>query len=304
MEGNLILQIILIFLPVLAVVAIFAVGFSWYIARTSMVPTRTPKTKTPQDFEMKFEEFSVQRDGLKLRGWFIPAPDKSHVKNGKAPTLILTHGWGRSAEQMLPHAEYLHQAGFHLSLFDMRGHGDSDAVEYVTMKEILEDLGAIIDYTLTRSEVDPNSLGLFGHSMGAAASILKASQDNRVKAVASSSGFADFGDLTTQMLRWRKLPVFPFRLLVQKFWEKHSGIKLSQVNPVEQIGNISVPILLLHGDRDQVVTPDQLGKLFTNTNSAEKHMVKGKNHSDLFDDPMYREKVVAFFNTTLKNCKN
>ena len=41
MEGNLILQIILIFLPVLAVVAIFAVGFSWYIARTSMVPTRT-----------------------------------------------------------------------------------------------------------------------------------------------------------------------------------------------------------------------------------------------------------------------
>lgn len=297
---DLIMQILLSLLPFFIVVAIFAVGFSWYIARTSMIPTHTPKNKTPQDLEMKFEEFSVQRDGLKLRGWFIPAPDKSHVKNGKAPTLILTHGWGRSAEQMLSHAEYLHQAGFHLSLFDVRGHGDSDAVEYVTMKEILEDLGAIIDYTLTRSEVDPNLLGLFGHSMGAAASILKASQDKRVKAVASSSGFADFGDLTTQMLRWRKLPVLPFRFLIQKFWEKRAGISLSQVNPVAQIGNISVPILLLHGDQDQVVTPDQLEKLFKNTNSAEKHIVTGKNHSDLWDDPMYREKVVTFFNRALK----
>jgi alpha-beta hydrolase superfamily lysophospholipase len=61
-----------------------------------------------------------------------------------------------------------------------------------------------------------------------------------------------------------------------------------------------VPVLLLHGDQDEVVTPDQLEKLFNNANSAEKHLLSGKKHSDLFEDPIYPEKVVAFFDKTLK----
>ncbi|MFQ5824870.1 MAG: alpha/beta hydrolase [bacterium] len=292
--------ILLSLLPVLLVVVIFVIGFSWYIARTSLVPTHIPKAKNPQAFQMQFKDFSVLSDGLILKGWFIPAPKECFSESQKAPTLILTHGWGRSAEQMLPYAEFLHQAGFHLILYDVRGHGDSDSGEYVTMYRILEDLDAVVNYTLNRPEVNCTAIGLFGHSMGAAASILKASQDNRIKAVASSSGFADFSDLTTQMLRWRKLPSFPFRFLIQKFWEKRAGKPLSSINPVEQISKISVPVLLLHGELDQVVTPDQLEKLFKNANSAEKQVISGRNHSDLFNDPIYREKVVAFFNKTLK----
>lgn len=295
------LQIFLTFLPVLLVVAFFVIGFSWYIAHSSLVPAHTPKTENPQDHEMKFENFTVERQGIILKGWFIPAPQEFLTKTKKVPTIILTHGWGRSAQQMLPYAQFLHKAGFNLILYDVRGHGDSDAVEFVTMNLILADLDSMIDYALERPEVNAKAVGLFGHSMGAAASILQASRDKRVKAVVSSSGFADFGDLTSQMLRWRKLPAFPFRFLIQKFWEKRAGISLSSVNPIEQIKNISVPVLLLHGDQDQIVAPDQLEKLFKNANSAEKHVISGKNHSDLFNEPIYQEKVVAFFNKTLKS---
>lgn len=74
---------------------------------------------------------------------------------------------------------------------------------------------------------------------------------------------------------------------------------LSTVNPIEQIGKISAPVLLLHGDQDEVIMPDQIDKLFKHANSAEKHLVRGKKHSDLFDDPVYKERVVAFFNKVL-----
>lgn len=226
-----IIGLLISFLPILMVVAIFIIGISWYIAKTSLVPTRTPKTKSPRDYGMHFEDFSVRSHGLTLKGWFIPAPDESFSEKQKTPTIILTHGWGRSAEQMLPHAEYLHHAGFHLILFDVRGHGDSDSVEYVTMNRIVEDLDAVIYYTLKRPEVNSEAIGLFGHSMGAAASILKASQNSQVKAVASSSGFADLADLTVQMLRWRKLPAFPFRFLIQKFWENGLGCHFLRLIP-------------------------------------------------------------------------
>ncbi len=296
-----VLQILLTFLPVLLVVAIFVIGFSWYIAHSSLVTTQTPKTETPQDYDMPFEDFAVERQGIHLKGWFIPGPGEFRTETRKAPTIILTHGWGRSAQQMLPCACFLHQAGFHLILYDVRGHGDSDSAEFVTIDLILADLESMIDYALARPETDREALGLFGHSMGAAASILQASRDSRVKAVVSSSGFADLGDLTTQMLRGRRLPAFPFRFFIQKFWEKRGGMALSRVNPMEQIEKISAPILLLHGEKDPVVTPDQLEKLFKHANTAEKHIISGKNHSDLFEDPVYQEKVVAFFDRTLKS---
>ncbi|MFQ6113240.1 MAG: alpha/beta hydrolase [bacterium] len=296
-----ILQILLTFLPILLVVAIFVIGISWYMARSSLVPTKTPKTETPQDYHIAYEDFTVERDGIRLKAWFIPAPQELLRKTRKAPTIVLTHGWGRSAQQMLPYAQFLHKAGFHLILYDVRGHGDSDPVEFVTISRIVADLDSMIDYAVNRPEVDSRAVGLFGHSMGAAASILQAGRDSRVRAVASSSGFADFADLTTQMLRWRRLPAFPFRFLIQKFWEKRAGVALSSVNPIEQIKNVSVPVLLLHGDQDRVVTPDQLEKLFQNANSAETYVINGKNHSGLFEDPIYREKVVAFFNQALKS---
>jgi len=36
------------------------------------------------------------------------------------------HGYGSLREEMLPHAEYLHRAGYNALLFDFRAGGESD----------------------------------------------------------------------------------------------------------------------------------------------------------------------------------
>ncbi|RMD87124.1 MAG: alpha/beta fold hydrolase [Calditrichaeota bacterium] len=293
-----IFTIILSIFPILLVVSIFAIGFSWYIAHSSMMPAKTPKTETPAHQGLSYEDFVLKNSDVTLRGWFIPAAG-TDTGPTRAPAIIVSHGWGRSAQQMLPHASYLHEAGFHVVLYDMRGHGDSDAVPFVTLKHLVKDLVAVLDYILTRPDVDNEAIGLFGHSMGAAVSLLKASTDSRIKAVVSSSGFADLYDLTTQMLHMRKLPAFPFRWLILKFWQKYTGLSIEEVNPVARIRQIHAPVLLLHGEQDQVITPDQLDKLFQNANQAEKHLVSGKTHSDLFEDENYRARVISFFKTYL-----
>lgn len=292
-------EVLLALVPVLLVVVIFVVGFSWYMAHSSLRPVQTAKKQTPADVHLPFEDFTVEHDGVVLRGWFVPAAD-AHLSNGaRLPTIIVTHGWGRSAERMLPHAKYLHAAGFHVVLYDLRGHGDSSAVDLVTMVEIVKDLQAVLDHTLARPEVDGNRVGLLGHSMGAAASVIAASRNPAVKAVVSSSGFADFGDLTAQMLRWRKLPAVPFRFLVRKFWESRTKMSITEVNPRQQIGKIRAPVLLLHGDRDEVVTPDQLQKLFEGAQAAETHLVSGGTHSNLVENAEYRARVLGFLQKAL-----
>jgi len=138
-----------------------------------------------------------------------------------------------------------------------------------------------------------------GHSIGAAASILKASQDERVKAVVSSSSFADFDYLAEQTLRSRGLRRFPFQFFVKIFWRKLAGVALETISPVYQIGKIAVPLLLIHGDQDKVISAGEFEKLSKSAKTAEKFLIKGVGHSDLFLHTEFCKKTTDFFTSNL-----
>jgi len=291
------LTILFSLVPIIFLISIFIIGFSWYIASDSLKPVNLSKTKTPGDHQLPFENFSVVSDGLTLKGWFIPVQDAS--KKSKAPPIILTHGWGGNSEKMLPHAEYLNRAGFNIILYDLRGHGDSDPVELTSLNRMLRDFDKIMEYVLSRAEVDENAIGLMGHSIGAAASILKASQDERVKAVVSSSSFADFDYLAEQTLRSRGLRRFPFQFFVKIFWRKLAGVALETISPVYQIGKIAIPLLLIHGDQDEVISAGEFEKLSKSAKKAEKFLIKGVGHSDLYLHTEFCKKTTDFFTSNL-----
>ncbi len=291
------LTILFSLVPIIFLISIFIIGFSWYIASASLKPSNLPKTKTPEEHQLRFDNFSVVSEGLTLKGWFIPAQNAS--KKSKPPTIILTHGWGGNSEKMLPHAEYLNQAGFNVVLYDLRGHGDSDPVELTSLNRMLRDFDKIMEYVLSRAEVDENAIGLMGHSIGAAASILKASQDERVKAVVSSSSFADFDYLAEQTLCSRGLRRFPFHFFIKIFWRKLAGVALETISPVYQIGKIAVPLLLIHGDQDKVISAGEFEKLSKSAKTAEKFLIKGVGHSDLYLHTEFCKKTTDFFTSNL-----
>ncbi len=288
---------LLLFVPILLVVATFVAGMSWYIAHSTLQPPRRRTTNSPEEFGLPHEDVTIDDTGPSLRGWFVPA-----ASEGKRPAVVLIHGWGASAEQLLPVAQVLYDAGFHALLISVRGHGESDAAQFVSISRYADDIRRAVDAVVRRHDVDSDRIGLLGHSMGAAAALLEASGDQRVKAVASSAGFADFNDLTSQLLKWRKLPNFPFRWLIQRFWMKYTGVNMIEVNPVEAIRRVACPVLLLHGDLDHLVPPDQLEKLHAHGSPANlrRVLVPGRDHHDVFQSELFKREVVRFFREVLE----
>ncbi len=112
--------------------------------------------------------------GLKLVGEVTHQPTHVTIRDrkvrvaattvGSGPTVMLLHGWGGSATDMMPAALALAAAGYRSVVFDMPGHGESPGRES-SLVEFLRAMRAV-SRTLGEPEL------IFGHSFGGAAAIL------------------------------------------------------------------------------------------------------------------------------------
>ena len=104
-----------------------------------------------------------------------------------APAVVMGHSVTMVKEALAPHAEYLVRAGFVVLAVDYRTIGSSEGqprCQWLPERQV-EDMRAGLSYLRTRSEVDPERLGLWGHSTGAGVAIVAGAIDRRVKAVVS-----------------------------------------------------------------------------------------------------------------------
>jgi hypothetical protein len=86
--------------------------------------------------------------------------------------------------------EYLVQRGIAVLLYDKRGVGDSTGNwKSETFDERAQDVAAMVTYLQSRSEIDPNQIGLIGHSQGAyIAPLVVAKYSSDVKFVVMLAG--------------------------------------------------------------------------------------------------------------------
>ncbi len=197
---------------------------------------------------------------------------------------------------MLPVARALHSAGFAVLLYDARGHGVSGKDGPITIAKFAEDVIATIGYLETRSDVDATRLGVVGHSMGGSAAILAASADPRIRVVISSSAFADPTALTLDFMRVFHIPRYPFLHLISYFIERWLGATMSAVAPQNCVGEITVPLLLIHGDSDRFIPPSNMDLLYERGDKryAKRALIRGRGHFDILRDPVYSSQVSAF----------
>jgi dienelactone hydrolase len=160
-----------------------------------------------------------------------------------------------------------------------------------------DDIVAAARWLASRCEVEAKRLGHLGHSMGAASSLRAARVSGLFRCLVFSSGFADLGDLAAWMLQAKKLPVEPLRTLLIKFWEQRLQIPLAEVNPIGNIVQLNIPMLLAHGENDVVVPASQMPKLaaYAVNRNVETLFLPGRQHSNLHADPQYVKTVRAFF---------
>jgi len=130
--------------------------------------------------------------GLKLAG-LLHIPEGLPAGQRRAAVVVL-HGFGSNKDGGISMAasQLFAALGYITLRFDMRGCGQSEGQRgKVICLEQVQDTQAAIDFLQGRSEVDPERIGVMGHSFGAAVAIYTAGVDKRVAACVSTGGWGD-----------------------------------------------------------------------------------------------------------------
>ena len=266
-------------------------------------PHRHPSVWTPDAVGLTWEDVKIPSAGLLLPGWLILAGP------GRAPGIVLVHGWESARDRALPHAQFLHAAGFHVLTFDVRGNGDNP-LETLPMSvgEYAADTLAAVALLAARPEV--SSVAVLGHSMGAAGALVAAATDPSIAAVVALATPASPARLTRQTFRLARLPIpgivaWPLAWLTTRVYLRPRGHAVGSVSASVAVRAVAAPVLLVHGADDGVVPVGDLHRLAGARRAAqpaaltETLVVAGGRHSWLYEFPEFRERVASFLATAL-----
>jgi uncharacterized protein len=231
---------------------------------------------------MKREIVYFKSDGLKLKGrLFIP-------EKTPCPVLCLCHGMPRGGTAdpndrgYAGLAERFTEEGFFTVIFNFRGAGESEG--NFDIRGWTRDLRSVLGQIYKMKEVEQTKITLMGFSAGAAVSIYTAAQDQRISSVVAcacpdTSRLAKNRELAqTVIADYRKMGVikdanFPTSLQswMQGFDEVYSGKWIDKLSPR--------PILIIHGDQDDVVSPNSAFNLYKRAGEPKEILIiNGAGH--------------------------
>ncbi|MBX2985183.1 MAG: alpha/beta fold hydrolase [Bacteroidia bacterium] len=197
--------------------------------------------------------------------------------NQRFPLLVFVHGfkgfkdWGHFnwlAEQFMQYG--IAFCKFNFSHGGVNPDNPTDITDFETFgqnnysKEI-KDLGLVLDYLQNceqKSRLETGNISVVGHSRGGATAVLRAVEDNRIKKLILWASPFNLGRLfrpaTIEQLEkegkvWvenkRTGDVYP---LYKQFYDDFMKNK-DRLDIPKNILKISIPILLIHGDKDETV---------------------------------------------------
>lgn len=232
-------------------------------------------------------------DGLVLRASYIPAEQTSQK------VVILAHGINHAREQMIPYARLFHEQGYNVLMPDARAQGQSDGHRIgFGWPDRVDYLGWI---NLVISQLgDQAEIVLMGFSMGAATVLATAGESlpSNVKAVVADSGFASIYQMAkTTLRRDYHLPANPIVPIADWLAKWRTGSRLSQERVTDQLKRAMVPILIIHGEKDQVVPVGHARTLYEAIKGPKQaYIVPDTHHIEAYahDPKRYREVLSQF----------
>jgi len=185
--------------------------------------------QTPDTISLKYDEIYFKtKDGLNISGWYIPAENEKGV-------LLFCHGNAGNISHRVDSIKIFNSLNLSVLIFDYRGYGKSEGKpsEYGTYL----DAEAAWDYLVNVKRKSPESIILFGRSLGGAVAAELAMR-KKSAALIIESCFTSVPDLGKTFYPW-----LPIKLL-SKF--KYSTI--------DKIGSINCPKLIVHSPEDEIIS--------------------------------------------------
>jgi len=214
---------------------------------------------TPRQVGLEFEDiFFTTRDGVRLNGWFIPHPESRS-------TLVWFHGNAGNISHRIDNIKLLHdKVKVNVFIFDYRGYGRSEG--HVSEAGTYLDGEAALDLLRKKLGVKSDKIILFGRSLGAAVATEMATRFIN-QGLILESPFISIAEMARIVL-----PFLPIRFLLQTRYDVGTTIK-----------KIRVPLLVLHGDRDEIVPFSHGEAIFDKAPEPKKFFaIPGANHNDTY----------------------
>jgi pimeloyl-ACP methyl ester carboxylesterase len=235
--------------------------------------------------------------GSEIHAWYSPG-------RPGAGAVLLLHGVGENRSAMLARAQFLHRDGFTILAPDFQAHGESPG-EHITFGA-LESLDAAAAMSFLRATAPGEKIGVIGVSMGGAATLLGPGP-LRANAFVLESVYPTIRDAVRDRLAaW----FGPFGGIARLFTStvidvvgSDAGVTEAQLQPIERIGRINAPLLMLAGTADPYTPQVEAESLYAHAPARKSFWpVIGAGHEDLheYDPADYERRVGNFLSLNLR----
>jgi uncharacterized protein len=258
--------------PGLVVAAYLAICLLLYFRQSRLIffPSATIET-TPADLGLPYEEVWLPvkqpdksiNQNEQIHGWWIPAQGEA------AGVLLYLHGNGINIGANINHAKRFHQLGLSVLIIDYRGYGRSVG-RFPNEQRVYQDAEISWLYLTQTRQISPESILIYGHSLGGAIAINLATHHPDAAGLIVQSSFTSIREMVNRTPRYRWFPVN--QLLHQRF------------DSISKVPQLQMPVLFIHGLVDTQVPASMSQALYQATPDPKRlYLVPMAGHNNVAD---------------------
>jgi uncharacterized protein len=224
--------------------------------RLMYLPTATLVT-TPAAHGMPYEDVHLTAaDGVRLHGWFIPAPEPRGV-------LLFFHGNAGNISHRMESIRIFRRLGLSVFIIDYRGYGQSGGRPGEA--GIRKDARAAWAHLREARQIPAGDIVIFGRSLGAAVAA-ELAVGRQPGGVILESPFTSAADLASEVYPW-----LPVRTLMRHHYDVQ-----------EVLPRVTAPLLIAHSRHDEIVSFDHALRLMEAAREGAVLLEMEGGHNDGF----------------------